>query len=64
MAIIRSNTLSQCMYVTSLMRDFGAFDEEMVVYLTRLTPSSLDNASVFSFDVAYLKFVFDGRRNL
>ena len=52
--IISSNPVSVFMYVTSLTCDFGDFDEKMVVSLTRLNPIDLENASIFSFDVAYL----------
>ena len=63
-AIISSNPLSQYMYVTSLTCDFGTFDEEILVSLTRLTLSALDNASKFSFAVAYLECLYGGRRNI
>ena len=43
------------MCVMSLTCDFGAFDDEMVLYLTRLTLSALDNSTNFSFDVTYLE---------
>ena len=62
--IIMSNPLSLFMYVTSLTCDFGASDEEMVVYLTRLTLSALENASNFYFAVAYLGCVSSGRISL
>ena len=52
------------MYVTSLTCDFVTFDDEMVVYLTRLTLSAVENSSRFFFAVAYLKYVSGGRRNL
>ena len=43
------------MYVTSLTFDFGDFDDYMVVSLTILTLSDLENASKFSFAVTYLE---------
>ena len=52
------------MYVMILTCDFGDFDEEMVVSLTRWTLSALENASNFSFSVANLGCVSGGRRNL
>ena len=42
------------MYVTSLKCDFGAFDEDMVVFLTRWNLRALDNVPRFSFDVTYM----------
>ena len=53
-SIRRSKKLLLFMYVTSLTCDFGDFDEKMVVSLTRLNLIDLENASIFSFDVAYL----------
>ena len=52
------------MFVTSLTCDFGAFDDEIVVSLTTLTLSALENASKFSFAVTYFKRVSGGRINL
>ena len=63
-AITRSTSLSLFMYVMSLKCYFGAFDEEMVVSLTRLTLTALENTPKFSFAVAYLECVSGGKRNL
>ena len=63
-AIIRSKPLSLLISVTSFTCDFGFFDEEIVVSLTRLTLSALENASKFYFSVAYLGCMYGGRRNL
>ena len=52
------------MFVTSLTCDFGAFDDEILVSLTILTISALENASKFSFAVTYFKRVSGGRINL
>ena len=62
--IRRSKKLSLFMYVTSLTWNFGAFDEDMVVYLIGLSLSALENSSKFSCDVAYLGCVYGGRINL
>ena len=43
--------------------DFGAFDEDIVVSLTKLTLSAVNNDSYFSFAVAYLGYVSGGRTN-
>ena len=48
----------------SLTCYFGAFDDDMVVFLTRWTLSALENASIISFDAAYLECVSGGKRNL
>ena len=48
------------MYVTILTYYFGAFDEDMVLYLTILTLIDLYNASYFSFAVKNLGCVFGG----
>ena len=48
----------------SLRCDFVDFADDMVVSLTRLTPSDLDNALKLSFAVAYLECVSGGRVNL
>ena len=52
------------MYVTSLTCGCVDFDDEMVVSLTRLTMSALDNSSKVSFAVAYLECVSVGLRKL
>ena len=52
------------MCLTSLICDFGAFGDEMVVYLTRLTLSALENASKLSFAMTYLEYVSCGRKKL
>ena len=52
------------MYVTSLKFYSSAFDDEMVVSLTRLNMSALDNALKFYFAVAYLECVSGGRKIL
>ena len=52
------------MCVTNLTCHFDAFDDEMVVSLTRWTLSALENYSEFSFAVTYLECVSGGRRNL
>ena len=63
-AIRISNPLSWCMWVKSFTFDFGAFDDEMAVYLTRWTLSSLENSSKFSFAVMYFELLSCWRRNL
>ena len=63
-AIRRSKQLSLFMYVTILTYDFDVFDEDMEVSLTICTLSALENASKFSFAVAYLGCVSGGRINL
>ena len=63
-AIRSSNPMSLFIYVTSLTYNFGAFDEEMVVSLTRRTLSALENASKFSFAMEYLGCVSGGKINL
>ena len=44
--------------------EFGGFDEDMVVSLTRLTLSAIENASKFSFSVEYLEYLSVGRITL
>ena len=61
--IRRSNPLPLFMYVMSLTWDFGDFDEDIVVSLTKLTLSAVNNDSYFSFAVAYLGYVSGGRTN-
>ena len=41
---------------------FGAFDEEMVLSLTRWTMSALENASYFYFAMKFLGYLADGMR--
>ena len=62
-AIRRSNPLSVFIHVISLTYNVGAFDEEMVIYLTIWTLSALENVSYFSFDVSNLGCVSGGRIN-
>ena len=50
------------MCVKGLTCDFGDFDDDMVVSLTRLTLSSVENASKLFFSVAYLECVSGGRK--
>ena len=63
-AIRRSNPLSLFMYVTCLTYYFGDFDEDMVVSLTILNMSDIENDSKFYFAVAYSGCLSDGRMNL
>ena len=60
--IRRSKPFLLCMYVTILTCDFGVFDDDMVVSLTRLTLSDVENASKISFSMAYLECVSGGRK--
>ena len=46
----------------SLTYKFGVFDEEMVLYLTILTLSALDNASYFYSALGNLVCMSGGRR--
>ena len=62
--IRRSKPMSLFMYVMSLTCDFGAFDEDIVVYLTIWTLSAIESSSLFSFSMEYLGCVSGGRRNL
>ena len=52
------------MYVMSLACNFGDFDEDLVLSLTRWTLSDINNASYFYSGVENLGCVSDGRRNL
>ena len=56
--IRKSKPFLLCMYVTIMKCDIGTFDEKMVVSLTILTLSALDNASNVSVAVAYLEIVY------
>ena len=63
--VIRSsNPFPYCMWVTSLTCDFGAFDDDMVVFLKIWTLSALENDSKLSFTVIYLEWVSGWRRSL
>ena len=61
-AIRRSNQLSLFMYIMILTCDFVALEEGILSYLTRWTPSALDNSSHFSFSMDDLVVVSGGRR--
>ena len=50
------------MYVMILTFDFDAFDEKMMLYLTRWTLSDINNASQFYFSVENLGCVSAGIR--
>ena len=63
-AITRSTSLSLFMYVMSLKFYFGAFDEDMVLSLTRWNISSIENFSWFYFTVENLGYMSGGRRSL